>query len=142
MARTYYTAVFERGDRPGQWLASIREIPACHTFGRGLAQTRLRIREALVLWEGARAKSVEIREVLPLPTAAMKVKEQWASLVGQMERLSKVRDEVVASMKAAAWSLRDIAEVFDLSHQRVGQVSSGARRGSRRSSRRSATASK
>jgi lambda repressor-like predicted transcriptional regulator len=35
----------------------------------------------------------------------------------------KKRAEIVARLKREAWSLRDIAEVFDLSHQRVGQVS-------------------
>jgi predicted RNase H-like HicB family nuclease len=80
MARQHYTVVFEHGDRPNQWVASVKELPECHTFGRGIAQTRARIREALVLWEGDKAKSAELREVLPLPDAAKKVIEQMEEL--------------------------------------------------------------
>ena len=132
MPRQYYTVVFERGDRPNQWLASVREVPGCHTFGRGIAQTRARIREALILWLGNAAKSAELREVLPLPASARKVKAELESLTGEMDRLMKARDAVVAHLKSEAWSLRDIAEVLDLSHQRVSQVSRAKRRTGRR----------
>jgi predicted RNase H-like HicB family nuclease len=59
------TIVFEHGDRRNQWVAFVREIPGCHTFGRGLAQARARIRDALILWAGRSARSAQIREVLP-----------------------------------------------------------------------------
>jgi predicted RNase H-like HicB family nuclease len=133
MARQHYTVVFEHGDRPNQWLASVKELPQCHTFGRGIAQTRSRIREALVLWEGNKAKSAELREVLPLPAAAQKVKEELENLTGKLDQLMKKREAVVAHLKNESWSLRDIAEVLDLSHQRVSQVSKGRRKKLRRS---------
>src|SRR5262245_12028460 len=132
MARRRYTVVFEHGDRPNQWLASVKELPQCHTFGRGIAQTRSRIREALVLWVGNAAKSAELREVLPLPAAARKVKQELDDLSGKFDQLMKERESVVALLKNEAWSLRDIAEVLDLSHQRVGQVSPGKRKRTRR----------
>lgn len=137
MARQHYTVVFEHGDRPNQWLASVKELPQCHTFGRGIAQTRARIREALILWEGNKAKLADLREVLPLPAAARKVKEGLDNLSERLDQLMKEREEVVAHLKHEAWSLRDIAEVFDLSHQRVGQVTR-----SRGKHRRSFAASK
>ena len=133
MTKQHYTVIFEHGDRPNQWLASVKELPQCHTFGRGIAQTRARIREALILWEGVKAESAELSEVLPLPAAARKVQEELEDLSGKLEQLMKKRAEVVARLKGEAWSLRDIAEVFNLSHQRVGQVSRPRRRLRRRS---------
>jgi len=132
MARQHYTVVFEHGDRPNQWVASVKELPECHTFGRGIAQTRARIREALVLWEGDKAKSAELREVLPLPVAAKKVIEQMEELNGRFEQLIKQRETVVASLQRESWSMRDIAEVLKLSHQRVSQVSRARGRPRRR----------
>jgi predicted RNase H-like HicB family nuclease len=67
MAGARYTVIFEHGDRPNQWVASVKEVPRCHTFGRGLAQTRARIREALGLWKGDEAASTDLQTVLPLP---------------------------------------------------------------------------
>ncbi|HEX5054731.1 MAG TPA: type II toxin-antitoxin system HicB family antitoxin, partial [Planctomycetota bacterium] len=69
MTRKTYTIVLEHGDRPNQWIAYVKEIPQCHTFGRGLAQTRARIREALALWEGDAAEKADLQEVLPLSKA-------------------------------------------------------------------------
>lgn len=122
MARRRYEVVFERGDRPGQWVASVKGIPECHTFGRGLAQTRVRIREALILWEGEVAKNAEIGEILPVPDVVRRIKSRIVDLDREWERVLVERDAVVASLRRADWSLRDIADLFALSHQRVGQV--------------------
>lgn len=63
-----YTVTYERGDEPGQWIASVDEIPGCHTFGRGLRQTRRRLRQVLALWIGEKAADrAELEETLPLP---------------------------------------------------------------------------
>ncbi len=128
MAKQHYTIVFEHGDRPNQWRASVKELPECHTFGRGLAQTRARIREALILWVGKKASSAELREVLPLPAEAKRVKEAMDALYTKLDQLMKEREDVVAELKNEAWSLRDIAAVLDLSHQRVSQVAERKRR--------------
>jgi predicted RNase H-like HicB family nuclease len=85
MTRQHYTVIFEHGDRPSQWIASVKELPQCHTFGRGIAQTRARIREALILWEGDKAASAELREVLPLPAAVRQVKKELEDLSGKLE---------------------------------------------------------
>ena len=66
MNRTRYTVVFERGDRPHQWLAAVKELPHCHTYGHGIVKTRAHIREALAVWVGdAAASTAELVEELP-----------------------------------------------------------------------------
>lgn len=69
MAKESYTLIFERGDRRNQWIASVK-LPQCHTFGHGLAQTRVRIREALELWQGDSLASVALAEILPVQKKA------------------------------------------------------------------------
>ena len=125
MTNAHYTVIFEHGDRPNQWLAHVKEIPECHTFGRGLAQTRARIREALELWEGAKGETADLIEILPLPKATRKRIATIDSLLAEMDRLAAAtklhRKHVIASLRKG-WSMRDISHVLQLSHQRIGQV--------------------
>lgn len=132
MTKRRYTVIFEHGDRPNQWVASVKELPQCHTFGRGLAQTRERIREALELWEGDKAKSAELTEVLPIPDTARQVIEEIDELRSRLEKVLKQRDKAVAELKREDWSVRDIGEVLELSHQRIGQLGKRKRKRSRR----------
>jgi predicted RNase H-like HicB family nuclease len=135
MARTRYTVVFSHGDRPNQWVASVRELPECHTFGRGLEQTRGRIREALATWDGEEAAAAELIEILPLPSATRNAIEKLSQLRAQMRQLEQqaqhVRELAVASLRGT-WSMRDIAQVLGVSHQRVSQIARTAGRRPRR----------
>jgi predicted RNase H-like HicB family nuclease len=55
-----YTVIYER-DESGAWLARVREVPGCHTYGRSIRQAQNRIREALGLW----VDDAEQAELLP-----------------------------------------------------------------------------
>lgn len=135
MKRKRYTIVFEHGDRPHQWLAHVKEIPGCHTFCRGLAQTRVRIREALGLWIGAAARNVVLREVLPLPGPIRRRLDGLAHLRRKLEAIARATKEHQAAVVcelAGEWSMRDIGAVLDLSHQRVNQIAGGRRKRVRR----------
>lgn len=48
-----YTLLLER-DAQGWWVASVREVPGCHTQGRTLRQARARARQALGLYVAGR----------------------------------------------------------------------------------------
>ena len=55
-----YRVVYEL-DESGRWIATVRSIKGCHTYGRSIRQARDRIREALALLVrgAARARLVD-----------------------------------------------------------------------------------
>ncbi len=137
-----YKVVLER-DQAGAWLARVPSVPGCHTHGRTLEQVRRRIREALELWVDD-APDAELRFEIRLPTAIKK----------ELDRARTTRDRSARAQREASFavwraakhltqkaglSLRDAAELLDMSHQRVQQLLSAPaaniRRGNRRASR-------
>jgi predicted RNase H-like HicB family nuclease len=135
MAGRRYKVILERGDENGQWVASIAEVLGCHTFGRGLAQTRRRIREALALQVGKRAADqATLDEVLPLPVPLREELAAIARSQAEVDRLAAVQQDLTERRRALArrlvarrgWSLRDVAGVLGLSFQRVDQLVNGS----------------
>jgi predicted RNase H-like HicB family nuclease len=130
MAGSRYSVTYERGDVPGQWIASVDDLQGCHTFGRGLRQTRRRIREALGLVIGsAAARRAVLEEHLPLPRPLASELDDIAALQRRVVELEHARTELSARRQRLAralvrrrWSLRDVSHLVGLTFQRVGQL--------------------
>ena len=128
MARVMRWTVRFEIDPTGWWVVTVPRVRGCLTQGRTLAQGLRRIREALALFVGdaAAARAVLVPDVA-LPAGARKA-------IARLERvrisLRALQNEAAAlSRKAAAillgdvgLSVRDAAELLELSHQRVHQL--------------------
>lgn len=120
-----YTVIYER-DPAGAWLARVRGVSRCHTYGRTLEQARLRIREALALWVDD-ATTATLRDEVRLPAGA-RVAVRRARV--ERDRAERQQARAQDSLRSAATSLatglglslRDAAELLGLSHQRVQQL--------------------
>lgn len=120
-----YTLLLER-DARGWWVASVREVPGCHTQGRTLRQARARAREALGLYVADAQKaslSLEIR----LPARASRVLAQHRNARVRAEKeidraQRATREAVQALTKGLHLGVRDAGELLGLSHQRVQQL--------------------
>jgi predicted RNase H-like HicB family nuclease len=122
---TRYRLVLER-DESGAWLASVLDVPGCHTHGRTIDQARRRIRQALGLWVDD-AEKVEFDEQIQLPWRARQALRRSEAL---RKRARRERAEAQAATADAAsvlvdeleMGMRDAAELLGVSHQRVQQM--------------------
>ncbi len=126
-----FTVSFER-DEEDWWVASVREVPGCHTQGRSLRETRVRIREALSLFVRGAARARLIEE-LNLPTQAKRVVARLHQARERADRQvglarSATRDAARVLTKDLRLSVRDAGELLGLSHQRVQQLLSSPSR--------------
>jgi predicted RNase H-like HicB family nuclease len=123
-----YRVVIER-DESGAWIAHVRGLRGCHTYGRTLDQVRRRIREALSLWVED-ADTAELAEEIRLPADARQAIRRSGAARTRAER---GRENAQRATTAAAELLverlglgvRDAGELLGLSYQRVQQLVSG-----------------
>lgn len=128
MSSTTYRVVIEP-DESGAWIAHVRGIRGCHTYGQTLAQVRVRIREALGLWTDD-AESAELLEEIRLPGEARQAIRRSAAARKQAEqgRVDAQRATTAAAqflVDRLGLGMRDVGELLGLSHQRVQQLVSG-----------------
>jgi predicted RNase H-like HicB family nuclease len=136
-----YRVVIER-DETGEWLARVPSVPGCHTHGRTLEQVRRRIREALELWVDD-ARTADLRFEIRLPAA---IKKELDHARTTRDRSARAQSEASDALSRAArdltqkvgLSLRDAAELLDMSHQRVQQLLSARAANTGRGTRRRA----
>jgi predicted RNase H-like HicB family nuclease len=120
-----YRVVIER-DETGAWIAHVRGVRGCHTYGRTLDQVRRRIREALSLWVDD-AETAELMEEIRLPSDARQAIQRSSAA---RTRAEHGRENAQRATSAAAELLvarlglgvRDAGELLGLSYQRVQQL--------------------
>lgn len=117
--------VFER-DASGAWIVSVPRVHGCHSYGRTLEQARMRIREALRLFD---VDHVELAEDIRLPATLLDTVRRARRA---RERSEAQRAAAQAELRAATSALtraglsrRDAGSLLGLSRQRVHQLRAG-----------------
>jgi DNA-directed RNA polymerase specialized sigma subunit len=125
-----YTAVYTR-ERDGAWIVYIRgHRHEIHTFARSLRRARENIRDALSLWYDD-AESATIVDRVELESALeeeLAETEELARLHSEVsQKLAAKRRRAVRVLQKSGLGTRDIAELLDLSQQRVSQIARATR---------------
>ena len=125
-----YTAVYSR-EPDGAWIVYIRgHRHEIHTFARSLRRARENIRDALSLWyeDADSATIVDRVELEPALEEELAETEELARLHSDVSRrLSAKRRRAVRVLQKSGFGTRDIAELMELSQQRVSQIARGTR---------------
>jgi len=125
-----YTAVYSR-EPDGAWIVYIRgHRHEIHTFARSLRTARENIRDALSLWyDDADSATIDDRiELEPALEEELAETEELARLHSDVSRkLAAKRRRAVRVLQKKGLGTRDIAELLELSQQRVSQIARGTR---------------
>ena len=123
--RGTYTAVYSR-EPDGAWIVYIRgHRHEIHTFARSLRTARENIREALSLWydDADSATIVDRIELDPALEEELAETKELARLHSHVSRkLAAKRRRAVRILQKKGLGTRDIAELLELSQQRVSQI--------------------
>lgn len=125
-----YTAVYSR-EPDGAWIVYVRgHRHEIHTFARSLRRARENIRDALSLWydDADTATIVDRIELAPALKKELATTEELARLHSEVSReLAAKRRRAVRALQKSGMGTRDIAELLELSQQRVSQIARGTR---------------
>ncbi|TNF60292.1 MAG: hypothetical protein EP303_07310 [Deltaproteobacteria bacterium] len=125
-----YTAVYSR-EPDGAWIVYVRgHRHEIHTFARSLRRARENIRDALSLWydDADTATIVDRIELAPALKEELATTEELARLHSEVSReLAAKRRRAVRALQKSGMGTRDIAELLELSQQRVSQIARGTR---------------
>jgi predicted RNase H-like HicB family nuclease len=122
--------VFERDDND-RWFVHCPDLPGAHSHGRTLASDRSNIREAIgLVVDVTDRSSIELTEEIQLddPTLQESVEQarqlrHRADVLEQRARAATVEAIERSAESDVALSMRDLADLLGLSHQRVQQIS-------------------
>ena len=120
-----YTARLER-EKDGRWTVELVEEPRVHTWAKTVDQALARVREAAALWFDASEDEIELVPDPVLPKTTGRTVEQARQ--ARQEARNADRLAVMQTKKAAAAltargiSMRDVAAILGISHQRVHQL--------------------
>jgi len=127
-----YTVTYER-DEAGWWIAEVQGVAGVNSDGRTVADARRRVREALALAVGDQAaEAAEFIDDVKLPSKARKVVARATAARSKLDAVQVEAQETTATAvrelrKRLGLSVRDIAELLGISHQRVQQLARAAR---------------
>lgn len=120
-----YEVRYER-DETGWWVASVPEIPGCHTQGRTIEQARRRIRKALGLFVSDAEKAIFLDDIrLPAGVRRIINRHQLSRQRFEEHRAQcqlSTLEAVRVLTRELRLSLRDAGELLGLSHQRIQQL--------------------
>jgi predicted RNase H-like HicB family nuclease len=120
-----YTARLER-EKDGRWTVELEEEPRVHTWGKTVDQALARTREAAALWFQIEEDRIELVPRPVLPKSADRTVEQARQArehARSADRLAIERTrKAAATLTSRGISMRDVAAILGISHQRVHQL--------------------
>jgi predicted RNA-binding Zn ribbon-like protein len=111
----------------GVWLADIPDVPGAHTFARSLSALQRSVREVIVLMtdradEAFDTFDLDVRYDIGDSAAAVAAARRARVEAEQAERASADAVRRAVARLPVSLSVRDVAELLGISHQRVAQV--------------------
>jgi predicted RNase H-like HicB family nuclease len=109
------------------WLADVPDLPGAHTFARSLSALQRSVREVIVLMtdrpdDALDDFDLDIRYEIGDSSAAVAAVRRARAAAEQAERASAEAIRQAVAELPASLSVRDVAALLGVSHQRVAQV--------------------
>lgn len=130
MTDTYRATVSWDGNH---WLADVVGLPGAHTYAKTVPSLRNRLREVVVLMDDrpdsdvhdpqAFDVSLDYSLVATEVARARHARDEYEQLAARLApQVADRTREAILWARAQGISLRDTAELLDLSHQRINQI--------------------
>ena len=125
--RETFTAVCERDTESGWWVVTVAELPGVVTQGKNLVEARAMARDAIALWQERERDSFQVAIDVRLSSAADKTRIKALQAREQADRAQEdaataTREAVCQLIEDQGLTVRDVAELLGISHQRVAQL--------------------
>jgi len=109
------------------WLADVPDVPGAHTFARSLSALQRSVREVVVLMTDRPDDAVDdfdldVRYEIGDSSAAVAVARRARAEAERAERASAEAVRQAVAELPSSLSVRDVAALLGVSHQRVAQV--------------------